>query len=270
MSKFTRFLAGRLIKVVGNALKGVCYLFHYVYPNKRFMIPGCAEPWLRSGSGPAIPRAVWQTNYTDRVTLPVYLNYLFNRLISPTYRFRLVGGLEMAEFIERHYAPRVFDCYSRLQIGAAQADLWRLLVLHKFGGVYLDIDAHMVWPLERVIKPDCRELYLIDRNGRLTNYFLASASDNPNLDLVIEAVLRNIENKTTGRVYYLTGPGAMTQALDGLDLTTADYRYTCYQGTFTNEYFQYVDHPQGKWTRAQRFIDPVRADDAGGDLRGRE
>jgi hypothetical protein len=33
---------------------------------------------------------------------------------------------------------------------------------------------------------------------------------------------------------------------------------TCYQGSFTNEFFQYVDHPQGKWVHVQDKISAVR------------
>ncbi|WP_354037796.1 glycosyltransferase [Bradyrhizobium sp. S3.2.6] len=35
----------------------------------------------------------------------------------------------------------IYQCYSRLQIGAARADLWRVLVLLHEGGIYVDIDA---------------------------------------------------------------------------------------------------------------------------------
>ena len=30
-------------------------------------------------------------------------------------------------------------------------DVWRLAVLHKEGGVYMDIDATLVWPLKRLL-----------------------------------------------------------------------------------------------------------------------
>ncbi|RLA79851.1 MAG: glycosyl transferase, partial [Epsilonproteobacteria bacterium] len=30
------------------------------------------------------------------------------------------------------------------------------------------------------------------------------------------------------------------------------YKYTCNQGGFTNEYFQYIDKPRGKWTHAKK------------------
>jgi mannosyltransferase OCH1-like enzyme len=105
-----------------------------------------------------------------------------------------------------------------LQIGAAQADLWRLLVLGHSGGVYLDIDAHIVWPLGFRIEPDYRELYFEHKAGRLTNYFIASASGNPHLDLVIASILSNIANVTTDDVAELTGPPVFNPSIKALDV----------------------------------------------------
>jgi mannosyltransferase OCH1-like enzyme len=62
-------------------------------------------------------------------------------------------------------------------------------VLYRFGGVYLDIDAHAAWPLGLAIDPDLDELYVLHRGGKLSNYFIASVQENPNLALVIDAVL---------------------------------------------------------------------------------
>jgi mannosyltransferase OCH1-like enzyme len=156
---------------------------------------------------------------------------------------------ERAEFVKDHYSPEVFGSYSRLQVGASQADFWRILVLQKHGGVYLDMDASLVWPLGLIIRPELTELYLLHKSNVLSNYFLASVRDNPNLDRVINVILENIRQPTTRNIFLLTGPGALMKALDGRDIPKTHYQSTCHQGTFTNEFFQYVDHPQGKWIK---------------------
>jgi mannosyltransferase OCH1-like enzyme len=135
---------------------------------------------------------------------------------------------------------------------------WRLLVLGHSGGVYLDIDAHIVWRLGFMIEPDYRELYLEHKAGRLTNYFTASAPGNPHLDLVIASILSNIANVTTEDVAELTWPPVLNRSIKALDVPTAYYKYTSYQGSFTNEFFQYVDHPTGKWFRSQNGIALVK------------
>ena len=164
---------------------------------------------------------------------------------------------DRASFIAQSYPQRILDCYSTLQIGAARADLWRVLVLQQFGGVYLDIDAHVVWPLEFIITTEYDDLYLQHKNNTISNFFLASTKNNPNLDLIIDAIVRNIEGASSNEVAELTGPGVFNRALSGRNVARAYYKLTCYQGTFTNEFFQYIDHPQGKWSKVQKNLPPI-------------
>lgn len=258
MKKLFIFLVSRIIKLFANLTKLACYVFHFLFPNKRFTLPGRAPPLYAGAGQSVIPKVLWQTNYTDRVTLAVYLNYLFNRLMSPTFEYRFMITEERARFVEANYPPEVHESYSSLQIGAAQADFWRLLVLHKCGGVYLDIDAHVVWPLSSIIRPECTELYLTTKSGEITNYFIASRKDNPHLQQMINIILDNIKENRIKNIFDLTGPGVLNQVLDADSVNTANYRYTCNQGNFTNEFFQYIDKPQGKWTKVQGGMDVIK------------
>jgi mannosyltransferase OCH1-like enzyme len=253
-----RYLVARVTKFIGNFLKILCYPLYLLFPKVRFSIPHRSKPLVTTNSAHRIPKIIWQTNYTDRVTIAVYFNYLFNRLMSPTYGYRFMDTRERAEFIKEYCSADVFKSYSKLQIGAAQADLWRILVLRRFGGVYLDIDAHVVWPLGFIIKPDYQELYLRHKHNSLSNYFLASTKDNPHLDLILESILDNIGKASSNNTAELTGPAVLDAALNGLNVPTAYFKWTCYQGSFTNEFFQYVDHPQGKWNKAQQATLIVR------------
>jgi mannosyltransferase OCH1-like enzyme len=258
--RFFILLVSRIIKIVANLTKPFCYAFHFVFPNKRFILPAAAAALRRTKRSYAIPRVIWQTNYTNRVTLPVYLNYLFNRLMAPSFEYRFMITAARAEFIRENYPGEIFENYSKLQIGAAQADFWRLLVLQKHGGVYLDIDAHAIWPLGVIVQPEYKELYITTKRGDISNYFIASQPNNPNLARMIGVVLNNIKERRINNVFELTGPGVFNQVLDVSAVRTTYYRYTCNQGNFTNEYFQYLDKPQGKWTRAQEKIDIVAKD----------
>ena len=239
-------------------MKLACYGFHFFFPNKRFTLPVHAKPIFRNNKQSAIPRTLWQTNFTNRVTLAVYLNYLFNRLLAYDFDYHFVITEDRAEFIKENYSQEIFESYSRIQIGAAQADFWRLLVLYKHGGVYMDIDAHLVWPLSSIIKAEQKELYILARKGDITNYFIASQNDNVNLKKMIDVVLKNIEENTIKNVYVLTGPGVFNKVLNIDEVDTMPYRYTCNQGNFTNDYFQYIDKAEGKWTRAQEVIDIIK------------
>jgi len=243
----------RIIKLLANITKVLSYPFHWVLPKKRFTLPEQAAPLLKGGKPGPIPRIIWQTNFTDRVTLPVYLNYLFNRLMAPRFEYRFMITEARREFIAEHYSE-ILPHYERLQIGAAQADLWRLLVLHKFGGVYLDIDAHQIWPLSCVLGTERDELYVTTRKGDLSNYFIASAPGNRHIRDVIDRIVENINGDIVTGVFDTTGPGVFNKVLGKDAVPTVSYRHAVHQGSFTNEHFQYIDKKEGKWTRQQHQV----------------
>lgn len=259
-ANIAEFTARALIKILGNLSKVISYIFHFFLPRCRFLIPAKDSPLRMSFVKTEIPRTIWQTNFTNRVTLPVYLNYLFNRIFAPQFSYRFMNTEQRYQFVRENFPGRITQAYSKIQIGAAQADFWRILVLQKYGGVYMDIDAHQVWPLCCVLKPDMNELFLLIKNGELSNYFIASRAENPHLGLIINKICENIEHETYKNVYDLTGPGVLNSVLDRTEIRTRYYKITCNQGNFTNEYFQYIDKPQGKWTKEQQKIDVIRRD----------
>ncbi len=243
-------IANRFSKIIGNIFKALCYPYHFFFPNKRFTIPTYSAAFISSKKQTLIPKILWQTNYTNQVSLPVYLNYLYNRLMSLSYEYRYVSTEDRLAFFKEHASKDLLDAYMKLNDGAAQADLWRLFVLNKVGGIYMDIDAHLVWPISRQIKSEDRELILLNKQ-HFTNYFIASQKGNSAIEETIEIIVDNIANKRTqGGVYSLTGPTTFNMALEGKKVNYKFYRYVCVQGSFTNEYFQYIDKKQGKWTHA--------------------
>lgn len=168
--------------------------------------------------------------------------------MSLSYEYRYVSAEARLSYIESNMSEEITSAYKMLVNGASQADLWRLLVLNHEGGVYLDIDAHLVWPLSKLIGPEDKEVFLLTKQ-HYTNYFIASQKNNPILEETIKIIVHNINNKKVeGGVYSLTGPTALNLALENKEFNYRYYRYTCVQGSFTNEYFQYIDKPRGKWT----------------------
>jgi mannosyltransferase OCH1-like enzyme len=250
-----------IIKLVANLSKVLCYLFHYLFPNKRFTLPAKSKPLINLSHSDQIPHILWQTNFTGQVTLPVYINYLFNRLMAPSFEYRFMVTEDRADFIRSTYPDEIYRAYKKLQIGASQADFWRLLVLQTEGGVYMDIDAHLIWPLGWTIKSEHKALYLRIKTGEISNYFIASSPDNPQLQQMIDHIRKNISENTIENVYELTGPGVFNHVLAGQIFDTTYYKQTCNQGNFTNEYFQYIDKPQGKWTKEQQQVKLIKTDD---------
>ena len=83
-----------------------------------------------------------------------------------------------------------------------------------------------------------------------TNYFIATEKNHPILSKAINIILENINNDKVLGVFSLTGPVPFSDAILQSKQLVNDksYRYVCVQGSFTNEHFQYIDKPRGKWT----------------------
>ncbi|MFU8780151.1 MAG: glycosyl transferase, partial [Kiritimatiellia bacterium] len=62
-------------------------------------------------------------------------------------------------------------------------------------------------------------------------------------------IVQNIlSHDGTTSVYDTTGPHVLNRVLAGQALSSRPHRHVCIQGAFTNEHFQYLDKPRGKWT----------------------
>ena len=248
---FLLLLSNRVSKLIGNISKVfVSYPFHFLFPKKRFTIPVHSKA-LFKGKKQKIQKNIWQTNYSNKVSLPIYLNYLFNRLMSLSYNYHYVSTEDRLIFIKKNASNEIVKAYERLNDGAAQADVWRLLVLQHIGGVYIDIDAHLIYPLSGIIKKSDKELLILKGTENAhTNYFIAMEKNHPILSKAINIILENINNDKVLGVFSLTGPVPFSDAILQSNLSINDkfYRYVCVQGSFTNEHFQYIDKPRGKWT----------------------
>ena len=171
-------IANGLWRLSGNIIKMLSYPFHALFPKKRFTIPTFSPAKSVSNKPSRINKTIWQTNYSNKVTLPVYCNYLVNRLLSRDYDYRYVSTEERAEYIKANADTRTFEAYSKLTDGAAQADFWRIFTLYNEGGIYMDIDGHLVWNLSAIIGEDDSEV-VITRRDKYTNYFLAAEKGSP-------------------------------------------------------------------------------------------
>ena len=241
-------VTNRLIKLTGALVKGFGYIFHGLFPNVRFTIPAYSPAKIKRSTNTDIPKQIWQTNFTEKASLPVYVNYLFNRLMSLDCDYRYVSTEARLEYIRANATPEQIAAFEDLTNGAAQADFWRVFVLNREGGVYMDIDAHLVWPLGRILEGNYKEIFLRNKQ-HYTNYFVASAPNNPVLEKTLELMTDNIKRQdVSGGVYDLTGPTVLNNGIGDAKINERFYRITCNQGSFTNEYFQYIDRPRSKWT----------------------
>lgn len=169
-----------------------------------------------------IPKQIFQTWKTH--TLPKPIQDCVNKMLqlNPTYSYKLFDDNEMKEYIATNFDEKINLAYSKLNVGAARADLWRYLILYKEGGIYLDIDSVLYSSLDTLIKTDDTAIISRERNPDIfLQWCMIFQAGHPILKLTIEKCVYNILNETTCDILYLTGPRVFSESITNLINTFA-------------------------------------------------
>jgi hypothetical protein len=151
-----------------------------------------------------IPRIIHQT-YFELLTAPRYphIHRLQNSWKASGWDYRFYTDMDCRNYIEKHYPDRFLEAYDALIIGAFRADLFRLLVLFREGGIYADIDTQLEADLDNFITTDLsffvpRDVphdFWPNSNFCLWNGLLGSAPGHPILAKAIEDIITAILNR---------------------------------------------------------------------------
>lgn len=189
----------------------------------------------------AIPRVIHQTFPTEDLPPALRDNVDALRMRNPGWRHQLYVDADIETFVADEYGTQVLAAYRRIapEYGAARADLFRYLVVYRYGGVYLDIKSSADRPLDDVLghhdsfivsqwdnvaggsnenwalHPELRDV----PGGEFQQWLVIAAPGHPLLRAVIERVLRNIRDYNPYRVgvglnvIRVTGPIPYTLAI---------------------------------------------------------
>ena len=164
-----------------------------------------------------IPKRIFQTWKTKNLPRGIQINIKRIMELNIGYTHILYDDKEMDAFVNEHYSGEIADAYNILNIGASKADLWRYLVLYKYGGIYLDIDADIIKPLDQLI--DRNDSAIITREqyeGLFNQWILIFKKNHPLLKEIINLCVSNIKSKSTNNILHLTGSTVITTVLNKL------------------------------------------------------
>ena len=156
-----------------------------------------------------IPRTVHLTA-RSRCLTPDFAT-LLDSWRFPNHSLYLHNDAAMHRLLEPY--PEILAC---AESGAAQADLWRAVVLYEYGGIYTDLDNRPALFSGETIQPDDQALFVVERQGLLSQYFMAAAPKHPLFYLLIQSTLHQLLSVDDLAHLYepvVTGPGALKKAL---------------------------------------------------------
>ena len=150
------------------------------------------------------------------------------RRLHPDWDYLFWDDISSREFIKTHY-PSFVETFENYDVDIKRADVLRYLLMHHFGGVYVDLSFQLVKKLDRLLgncsvvlaqsttKPE-------EAGGYIGNAFMASV---PGLDLWQNILLRleaspkdspDLPDSKDKHVLYATGPYFLTAAITELGL----------------------------------------------------
>ena len=188
-----------------------------------------------------IPRYLFRTGAFKMNALPDTIASVFEDIVSDVRDYQLVyfDNDDCEAFIKEHF-PIYLDAYNAVIPGAYKADLWRLLVLYKYGGVYNDIEHRYLVPLADIIPENTQLVVVRDdvdqynflMKGTIYNAFMAACPNHPVIRAIIDHIVENINRRHYGdNVLDITGPQAVGRAfnaffnrLDSYDLIEGQWK----------------------------------------------
>lgn len=177
------------------------------------------QPFSRIGP---FPRIVFRT--TDRLVGPkawrdVQIDW---HRQNPLYTFVWYNNNDCHRFMSKHFPGPVLQAYEKLRPGAFKADLWRLCVLYKFGGVYIDAYAQSHLPLDRMIKLAGSATFISARDAPesgsgIHNGFIITTPQHPIVQRAIADIVQNVRNEFYGHSPLdITGPLQLQRSVDAV------------------------------------------------------
>jgi hypothetical protein len=172
-----------------------------------------------------IPRIIHQS--WQNTALPAKLESYRQTVLDvhPDWHYALWTDTDVDSLIQNHYPwARRPLALARLRI--SKFDMVRYLILHRFGGAYLDLDIEMFVPLDTVIAPGTTAM--ISRNPADPAHMLSQARhpawmwmmdhvfDSMNATVYLED--GTLDPKTA---FYAAGPAALTDAMASYDATAS-------------------------------------------------
>jgi mannosyltransferase OCH1-like enzyme len=149
-----------------------------------------------------IPKKIWQTHKTNDLPQSSYDN--INRLIriNPDFEYNYFDNDDCYQYIKKNFSDKVLKAYNKIYPGAGKADIWRLAVILKEGGIYIDVD--------KILRVNAKPFIdLIDKNDELihgrgwfkwgydapaTNATLCAVPNHPVIKMAFDSVIDSVIN----------------------------------------------------------------------------
>lgn len=189
----------------------ICYIIVFILsislPNHVILSTEDAK-----GVSRPIPRTIYQSWHTKDLPASVLTKVNQMKALNPTYTHYIYTDEEIDSFVKNHYDGLVYTCFKRL---GHIVDMWRYLILYKFGGIYLDMDSTITKSLDSLILDTDEAIITAETNPDVyVQWAMIFAKGHPILNKTIEIIINKIQrNENDNYIHTLTGPTVYSKAI---------------------------------------------------------
>lgn len=162
----------------------------------------------------SIPKIVFRTGPFKLANAPDVVKQNLQDLVdqNPSYTQIYFDDDDCRDFIMDNFPEYILE-YDILIPTAFKADLWRLLVIYKYGGIYNDIGHKYITSIDKIVTEKDIMIFCIDDvNAPLIGIHNAFFASYPKSDIIkhlIKTIITNIRNRSYGiDPLSITGPHA--------------------------------------------------------------
>ncbi len=170
-----------------------------------------------------IQHIIFRTYSKSSLKLAMYRDcHLKWQQLNPSFSIIWFNNKNCDNFIRKMYDKNVFNTYVKLKPGAYKADLWRLCVLYRYGGVYVDAFATPYISIQKMIK-NCinkggkKFISVLDSKssgGGIHNGFMITEPRHPFIKQAIKDIIKNVKENYYGEnPLDVTGPLALSKSI---------------------------------------------------------
>ena len=164
------------------------------------------------GPEPIIPKAIIQFWDSEQPPEDVASYCRSWSALNPAFGYRLFNRKSAAEYLGQHATPAVLSAFRRVRGAAGKADILRLAVLSREGGIYCDADDRCLAPLGPLLSRGMSLVCHQEDIGSIGNNFLAAAPHHPVIAHALENAVLNIGSGANDTIWLSTGPGQLSRS----------------------------------------------------------
>ena len=161
------------------------------------------------------------------------------KFLNPEYEIKLYDNNLCYEFLKNEFSQLYCDIFDYIRDGPIKADFWRICVIYKYGGLYVDADIEPLVPLKEYLEEDIDFVSCIDyhNNNSFNPHFILANKD----DIFLKKCIDMYINFYNDKKIYSYGGWSITDVFKKVfESMINNKKLSCGVHTIENRKYQFI------------------------------